>query len=594
MIRFGKHIEALHWKNMRFLYKLLIIYIPLIILPAIVCMVLILNSYNEFSKNLLKKYSSDVLNFGVSKIEDQIKSYEQLSKRFITDAQIQGLLAASPGTQYDELEYMSELNERVNSFLTENSDYHYIKSIIINKQNNIYALGTERNIDFGVTDDLYKKRVRNLKGEVIWSLPEKYTGTMSGDSGNPDFTVLKLSRSILDKNLTEIAQLTIVIDIRSLKNIFDRLELKDYTTLQLTAKNGISIFEYSKSLLKSGEYKGKVEKYSATSSYNGWVLTAVYHEKLLFQPLYDISNRSLIFISVFILLGLIGTYIINIDIISPIRKLTLNIKNTLNRHSGQKFIEFRGAREIVEINSTYISMVHEMDRLIQELMETEKRKQKVEMRILQSQLSPHFLYNALNSVRWMAIIQKQGNIKSYVDALSNLLTYSLRNTDSMVALRYEIDILNDYVKIQKVRYHNFSFEINIEEQLYDVKILKLLLQPLIENALIHGLFNNNISGLIKLTVQNGTDKQKIHIVVEDNGIGMDKEKLEEVKNQIYKEDQDSHIGLKSVHDRLRFNFGDGYGLCLESENGIGTKVHLVIPNIPGERDGINEKSYYSG
>ena len=587
MLKISNTIELLQWKNLRFIYKLLLIYIPLIILPAIFGMLLISNSYSAFGKQLLEKYSLDVLNFGVQKTDDQIKNYEQLSKRFITDAQLLELISVTPETQYDELEIKSELTTRINSYLLENSDYRYVKAIIINKQDKLYIFGTGSSTDYGVKDAAYEKRLSSLKGALIWFLPVGgITGNTKDSSNASERGEFKLARAIYSKSLKELAQVTIVIDNKFIESVFDRLQLKNYTALLLNSKEGSLIFEYNKNYHGTGTAEGKYQKYTAVSSYNGWQLTAVYPEKLLYQPLYDISKRSVLFILIFIILGLIGSLIINIDIIVPIRKLIINIKNTLNGPRDKSAVQFSGAKEIVEINNAHISMVNEMDRLIRELMESEKKKRKAEMKILQSQLTPHFLYNALNSVRWMAIIQKQDNIKSFVDALNNLLTYSLRKTSDMVELRYEIEILNDYVRIQKVRYQNFSFEINIEEDIYGLEILKFLLQPLVENALLHGLLKKNALGIVKLAGK--LVDREIHLIVEDNGVGMNREKLEEVRKQIYgiDNDQDLHIGLKNVHERIRLNYGAEYGLYLESGEDAGTRVCLVLPFKQGEEEGL--------
>lgn len=207
-------------------------------------------------------------------------------------------------------------------------------------------------------------------------------------------------------------------------------------------------------------------------------------------------------------------------------------------------------------------------------MAVEKQKRETEVKILQNQLTPHFLYNSLNSVRWMAILQKQDNIKQFVDALNNLLNYSLRQTNETATLREEIAAMSDYVRIQKVRYRNFTFQVEVEEALWEAQILKFLLQPLLENALIYGLLKTDAPGVI--TLRGKAAEGGMYLSVLDNGKGMNSARLDEVREWMHAENGE-HIGLRNVCERIRLYYGSAYGCWIESVENSGTTVSLMLP-----------------
>jgi two-component system sensor histidine kinase YesM len=212
------------------------------------------------------------------------------------------------------------------------------------------------------------------------------------------------------------------------------------------------------------------------------------------------------------------------------------------------------------------------------------------MKALQNQLSPHFLYNTINTVRWMAMIQGQNNIKEIIDSLSKLLTYSLRNTDELVPLSEELSALHDYVNIQKARYQNFQYYVEVDEVLKNQQVLKFLIQPLIENALIHGLSHVSRGGKIHINIYTIGDKFEIR--VEDNGRGMT---MEDVKSlimnlkQAYSKQKEAskHIGLRNVNERIQLHYGEEFGIAVKSEFGEGTCVTISLP----WEEGSHEKDH---
>ena len=215
------------------------------------------------------------------------------------------------------------------------------------------------------------------------------------------------------------------------------------------------------------------------------------------------------------------------------------------------------------------------------LRETEamyNQRRNIEIDLLQSQVNPHFLYNTLDSIRWMAVIQKNPGIANITRSLSNLLKNIAKGTQDKIPLREELGLLNDYIAIQSVRYlETFTFENRVPEELYDCRIVKLTLQPLVENAIFHGIEPTGECGTITLTGR--AEGGDLYLCVEDDGAGIEPERLAGILTTERKRSGSSMngIGIANVHKRLQLIYGRQYGLKVESEPGKYTRVTVHLP-----------------
>jgi sensor histidine kinase YesM len=293
----------------------------------------------------------------------------------------------------------------------------------------------------------------------------------------------------------------------------------------------------------------------------------------LYEPIYRTVRLALFIVFGCIVLGLVVTRMLALDLVIPVRRLMMNMKQGIKGVRPNKLQHFGGAVEIVEMNETFISIMYEIEQLIDEVAKQEKKKKDAEIRVLQNQLSPHFLHNTLNSIRWMAMIQKQDNIKEMVDSLNQLLVHALRGSGDPVPLADEISMLVNYAAIQKVRYQHFEFRTDIPRELESVKVQRFLLQPLIENALIHGLAQSDQPGEIRVIARE--EGEWMAVSVEDNGIGMTADKIQEINSGLIHPSE--HFGLHSVQERIQLHYGRKYGLSILSELGKGTCITVRIP-----------------
>ena len=216
---------------------------------------------------------------------------------------------------------------------------------------------------------------------------------------------------------------------------------------------------------------------------------------------------------------------------------------------------------------------------IEKQVRAEQRQlRKAEFELLQAQINPHFLYNTLDAIVWSAVAGNQKQVIDMVGSLSDFFRTSLNKGKEIVTVREDLHHVRSYLEIQQIRYLDIlSYEIDVPEELYDYKVPKITLQPLVENALYHGIKNKRGGG--KIVVLGWDDVDSYYIQVKDNGIGMTKERLDEIRNALKEAVPKENVlyGLYNVNERIRLNLGEGYGIEIESKYEEGTKVTLHLP-----------------
>ena len=258
------------------------------------------------------------------------------------------------------------------------------------------------------------------------------------------------------------------------------------------------------------------------------------------------------------------------------------LNNRLHRIADNDFsydpeIEKAGG-ELGQIGHTVNEMTMSIENLLQTTEQSYEQRRKIEIQLLQSQVNPHFLYNTLDSIRWMAVIQKSPGIESMTRSLSNLLKNIAKGTQDKITLEEELALLHNYVEIQSVRYMEaFTFYDTVPKELYRYRIIKLTLQPLVENAIFHGIEPTGENGTI--TVTGREEGGDLVLCVTDDGAGIPPDVLPTLLSE---ERPRSHaslngIGVCNVHKRLQMLYGEAYGLTIESEPGVGACVTVRIP-----------------
>ncbi len=242
--------------------------------------------------------------------------------------------------------------------------------------------------------------------------------------------------------------------------------------------------------------------------------------------------------------------------------------------------------ELGDIGRGINDLSENISQLMERRLEDEKQKQDLEYKMLQSQINPHFLYNTLNSIKWMATIQGANGISEMTTSLSRLLKSISKGTSLLIDIREELSLLENYFTIQSYRYGGtITMDIQVDdEKLYNSAIIKFTLQPLVENAIFHGIEPKGCAGRILIHVGYETPDaaDRVRIDVTDDGVGMTAEKASQVLNSNNDSPADffREIGLSNVHKRLQYQFGAEYGITIESKEGEYTTMSIHIPNCP--------------
>ena len=243
----------------------------------------------------------------------------------------------------------------------------------------------------------------------------------------------------------------------------------------------------------------------------------------------------------------------------------------------------KGDRELGALAASVNNMAEHLSVMVMQIREDERKMRKAELRLLQEQINPHFLYNTLDAIVWMIEDGKSEQAENMVVSLSTFFRTVLSRGREFISIREEVQHIRSYLEIQKARYQDIlSYEIQVAPELYPYETLKMTLQPLVENALYHGVKNKRSGGLIRISGER--DGKLIRFKVEDDGIGMNAEALTHLQEEIRRpcKETDTGFGMANVNERIRMNFGADYGLMIESKEGKGTRVWVTIPAVLSE------------
>jgi len=271
------------------------------------------------------------------------------------------------------------------------------------------------------------------------------------------------------------------------------------------------------------------------------------------------------------------SYYIPRSITKPLRKL-----NEVTRQVAEGNLAVRSdvqtGDEVGVLSDSMNTMIDKINALLEQVTTEQMRLRKAEFELLQSQINPHFLYNTLDAIIWLAEAGEQKKVVGMVGSLSEFFRTSLNRGKDIIHIKEELLHVRSYLEIQQVRYQDIlNYEINVPEELGNYLIPKITIQPLVENALYHGIKNKRGSG--KIVLRGRKEENRLVLEVEDDGIGISKERLWQVKDGIQRKiltGKDIY-GLYNVNERIRLNFGEEYGIDIQSTYGEGTLVQVILP-----------------
>ncbi|MFB5269616.1 sensor histidine kinase [Paenibacillus enshidis] len=531
--------------------------------------------------------TSEVLNMSSIGIENLLKDMEQLTFKVVSDEQLQEYLRklkyeTSP---YDKLVLRRKITNRLIAFA--GSEKYVYSMMLLDNQRYVMSAGNREGMSEQLQSDL-TRLAEGKNGSNAW-----YAGVHSS------LLAVRQIKSFSDSSFSLEGLGTLVIRIRMDRIVNDRVHDED--TGQLIITDGTQIIYPEKPLLHPAELRtelGREQPYGigtyaggtyftaqARSSYTGWTYLHTTPFDDMFRSIAIIKQLiTVIFILLFIVALVLGARLSG-SITRPIHQLIGHMRNIekgdLDRLEEEAlgFIPSTSHDEVRLLHRTYRKMISRIRELINENYAKQLLLRETELKALQAQINPHFLYNTLESVNWLAKVNKQHKISEMVEALGFLLRSAVSFREQLIPLAKELDIVRSYVTIQTTRFEErLRFSLDIEDGLDNALFPKLTLQPLVENAIHYALEPHIDPCTITITArqENGV----LLVMVQDDGPGMSSEFLARLRSgQVRTRGQG--IGLNNIQERIHLTFGPQWGLELDSRPDEGTSVTIRIPLIEG-------------
>ncbi|WP_138755311.1 sensor histidine kinase [Paenibacillus sinopodophylli] len=442
----------------------------------------------------------------------------------------------------------------------------------------------------------WRESVQSSGGEALLFSTQKYTNNLQ--STKYAFTVV---RKIIDNTLKPLGMIAVDANISVIEDQMSELDKVTNGDSVIIDELGNVVYDSDKSLMATNiandptvklavgdkgsfyyERDGMKRLYIYTTSPNTkWkAMTSISNSELTKDA---VVIRSVTWIAtlITIIVALFISFIFSFALTNPLRKMMRLMRNVQEGDFNVQF-QVKYQDEVGQLGTQFNRMIVRIDHLIQDIYVIEKKKKEAELNALQSQINPHFMYNTLESIRMAAELNDDQIAADMIAILGKLLRYSISDLHEEVTLENELLHMRNYVEMLNYRYPNrFRLEIRVSEEWLNYPIIKLVLQPIVENAIYHGMDDNKPS--MRIEISSEQTSQILWLRIKDDGLGMNEETLERLNRSLAGLEEaevkrkSSGIGLKNVNERIKLHYGSAYGLKVISERGTGTEVILQLP-----------------
>ncbi len=568
-------------RNLSVSRRLLYSFILMAVVPLLIFGIISYNVSNNAVNSKISNYSIQLLKLVQKNIQYESNKYEKISDALMVNTIVQDGLYEFDGWNYmQKNNFIVQMNSLISAHLSNSPQIMQI--FLTDKENNpIYSQGF-----LYVSQDTLNHLIDLCGKNVNW---------LSVNEGNKNYIVY--AQPIISKRgLGVIGHTLILIDSDAFYNCFadanmgtgSNLFIMDYfgnsvvnqdSTFKLGCKVDNHLFSYcrehsNQNIINNYKFDNKLSMVAYTYlNHQGWILAAAIPNHYLQSETFSIAVTTIISMALCFLCALIVYRQMWKSISIPLNRLVQLVSEVANRNFDQIIID-DSKDELGFLGRTFSQIIQKMKELINQVETEQKQKREYELKMLQAQINPHFLFNTLNSLRWTALMSKATSVSNGLAALSDLLRNTIIDKNEFITVDEELKNINNYVVIQKIRYGNiFEIKYEIDEEIMHYYMIKFLLQPIVENAIIHGIDENSTQNEIHISMKQVSNN--IVTVISDNGKGFDVEKaLEAGKNK-----QLSGFGMQNVQERIKLCFGSEYPFSIESKLNQGTKVIMEFPLI---------------
>lgn len=546
-----------------------------------------------------KHYISEIVQQVNINIQSYITNMEDISMLASTNKDVKYYITETSFISDEERRpYEKRISDLFQSILITRKD---IASIMVFGYNNRFVSDrriTSLNLNANVQEQPWYKNAKAEGGKSVISAPH-----IQNIIQNEYRWVVSLSRELKSADgITGEGIFLVDLNLNVLGEICNHINLGKRGYVFILDKDGSIVYHPQQKLINSNLKEEMIDEvkqsgsgsfttgdgnkkriYTIQETHFGWKIVGVAYANELIANQYQINISYFLWTILALVIALYLSFFISRHLSRPIKILQSSMKQV---EKGDFSIrsDFRSENEIGQLGQTFNIMVSRIKELMNQIIQNEESKRKSEMKLLQAQINPHFLYNTLDSIIWMAERKKHDEVVQMTSSLAKLFRAIINKNNETVPVRVEIEHITNYLLIQSMRYKDkLDFQIDVDPGILEVHIPKIILQPIVENAIYHGIKNSLEPGLVKITGQE--DGDNIVFVVADNGVGMEPEKLEHIlklKDGIIK-----GIGVSNVNERIKL-FGNEFGLTFKSEKWEGTEVRIVLPK-SGQKGVIDDR-----
>lgn len=588
--------KRMQWvKNLPIASKLIIISFILIAVPLGIASYLTYTSYSASIQKNIGKFQMDVV--------------KELTANIDTYVNELNILTLLPYQSPDILNYL-EANSRADSLLSFNERVtleDFTKRVFANGRVDISGI-TLYKMTGGTYTAMSEEAgysLRPVEHEQWYDKVAKtgkvvYIGTFSKHGMDASSQIYSFARKIRSVDTgKDLGILVLDVDKNIIRNKMEAISNDRKNILIVDNAGGIvyKSMEDSFDSSQAMQYKGAgtvVYKQSKdtellsyyTSPSTGWTTMEMVPLSTLLQDTIKVRNYTILIGVVCLLLAVLSFIAVAFRITSPISELR-NLMRKVVLGDLEVSIPIRSRDEIGQLSQSFNIMVSKLSDLGYRLYESEIREKNSQISALQSQINPHFLYNTLGSISMFAEIQGNKEVVKMTNNLSKLLRYSINSHKSQVPLNLELEHVKGYMTIQQIRFDDkINFEVQVQPELLSYSVIRFILQPIVENSIVHGIDKGTGYGTIILTGKKQDDRMVI--TIQDDGAGMSAARLQSLLDKQFTlptEEGTGGHGLMNVHRRIVLRYGRQYGIAIESNLGIGTQISIILPIIEADQEG---------
>ena len=549
-------------------------FIGLVILPFILLAFIMFYSFQNYTVNNLSSTTRDTMAAIKSEIDVLLEQYESMTMTLYYGGYVDRLAELEEGGRAEEI---SGVLDGI-SF----PDTH-IHALYLKSKGQVYHSGATYDEIFDAMEP-HEQEILDAGGKCIWYPTDEMRGSA-------DQKMYILARRLNSRDFEPVGIMYMVLDEKFISEVYSQLT-GGYAEKYLTDGEGNIL--YSAGGQKTGQIDlsgipdskrsgaqevetedgGSVYAYSKLRSADWYCISTVPDSEIrkdiltLELPFIVISVVYLLFLAVML-------YMMKKSVFRPLHSL----KKAMDDYAQLRPVELEplGSGEFRSLAEHFSDMTERISQLMLQYREEEEEKNRQRMMALTAQLTPHFIYNALNTIKWMAVLNKQKNIQHLIESLIYIFRNAARVDDESYTVQDELKLVENYAVIQKARFMNFELKTEADEDCMEYHIRKFLLQPVVENAIVHGLGRGQEKdGEIRIRIWKEEDG--LYITVSDTGVGFDVEAWR--KHPDTSEDH-TNIGLHNVEEIIRLEYGPPYSLEIQSKPGSGTTITYHLPLISG-------------